>query len=77
MTVEPNLDESAWRLNGRLPGFAGQIVIDALEAKADTLPKEPGHVSRAARNADALWAISLDALYGGDGASRSKTRHRC
>ena len=26
-------------------------------------------MSRAARNADALWAISLDALYGGDGAS--------
>ena len=69
MTVEPNLDESAWRLNGRLPGFAGRIVINALEAKADTLPKAPGHVSRAARNADALWAISLDALYGGDGAT--------
>jgi len=69
MTVEPNLDESAWRLNGRLPGFAGRIVINALEAKADTLPKEPRHVSRAARNADALWAISLDTLYGGDGAT--------
>ena len=26
-------------------------------------------MSRAARNVDALWAISLDALYGGDGAS--------
>ena len=69
VTVEPNLDESAWRLNGRLPSFAGKIVIDALEAKADTFPKEPGQVSRAARNADALWAISLDALYGTDGAS--------
>ena len=69
VTVEPNLDESAWRLNGRLPGFAGKIVIDALEAKADTLPKPPGQVSRAARNADALWAISLDALYGTDGAT--------
>ena len=67
--VEPNLDESVWRLNGRLPGFAGRIVIDALEAKADTFPKEPGQVSRAARNADALWAISLDTLYGTDGAS--------
>jgi len=70
MTVEPNLDESAWRLNGRLPGFAGKIVIDALEAKADTLPTNPSHtVSRAALNADALWAISLDTLYGTDGAS--------
>ena len=26
-------------------------------------------MSRAARNADALWAISLDALYGADGAT--------
>jgi hypothetical protein len=69
LNVQPNLDESLWRLNGRLPGFAGRIVIDALEAKADTLPKGPGQVSRAARNADALWAISLDALYGTDGAS--------
>ena len=69
VTVEPNLDESLWLVNGRLPGFAGKIVIDALEARADTLPKGPGQVSRAARNADALWAISLDVLYGGDGAS--------
>ena len=45
VTVEPNLDESVWRLNGCLPGFAGRIVIDALDAKADTFPKEPGHVS--------------------------------
>ena len=67
--VEPNLDESAWRLNGRLPGFAGRIVIDALEAKADTFPAEPDRLSRAARNADALWAISLDTLHGSDGDS--------
>jgi len=69
LVVEPNLDETAWRLNGRLPGFAGRIVIDALEAKADTFPAQPDRVSRAAHNADALWAISLDALYGTDGAT--------
>lgn len=68
-TVQPNIDESVWRLNGRLPGFAGRIVIDALEARADTFPNGPGRVSRAARNADALWAISLDSLRGTDGAS--------
>ena len=57
--MQPNIDESVWLVNGRLPGFAGKIVIDALEAKADTLPTNPSHtVSRAARNADALWAIS-------------------
>ena len=69
LVVEPNLDESAWRLHGRLPGIAGQVVVQALEAKADTLPAEPETVTRAARNADALWAISLDALSGGDGAT--------
>jgi len=69
LVVEPNLDESAWQLNGRLPGVAGQVVVQALEAKADTLPAEPETVTRAVRNADALWAISLDALAGGDGAT--------
>ena len=66
LTVQTNIDESVWLVNGRLPGFAGRIVIDALEAKADTFPTNPSHLaSRAARNADALWAISLDALRGG------------
>jgi hypothetical protein len=69
LTVQPNIDESAWRLNGRLPGGAGSIVVRALEAKADTLPAELDTTSRAVRNADALWAISLDALTGGDGAT--------
>ena len=69
-SVQPNIDESVWLVNGRLPGFAGRIVIDALEAKADTFPTNPSHTaSRAARNADALWAISLDALRGNDGAT--------
>jgi hypothetical protein len=69
LIVQPNIDESAWQLNGRLPGGAGSIVVAALDAKADTLPAEPDTTSRAARNADALWAISLDSLAGGDGAS--------
>ena len=69
LVAEPNLDESAWRLHGRLPGTAGSVVVAALEAKADTFPAEPDTRSRAARNADALWAISLDALSGGDGAT--------
>jgi len=69
LVVEPSLDESAWKLHGRLPGLAGSCVVAALEAKADALPAEPETVTRAARNADALWAISLDALSGGDGAT--------
>ena len=69
LVVEPNLDESAWRLNGRLPGFAGRIVTDALAVKSDTFPTQPDTVSRAARRADALWAISLDSLTGSDGTT--------
>ena len=71
VVMEPNLDESAWRLNGRLPGFAGKIVIEALDAKADTFPNgsEQGRVSRTTRYADALWAISLDSVCGSDGAT--------
>ena len=68
-TMQANIDESVWLVNGRLPGFAGKIVIDALEAKADTFPSGPGRLSRAVRNADALWAISLDSLKGTDGTS--------
>ena len=69
LVVQPNIDDSVWSLNGRLPGVTGSIVVQALEAKADTLPAGPGTVSRTARNVDALWAISLDALAGGDGAT--------
>ena len=79
LIVQPNLDESAWRLHGRFPGIAGQIVVAALEAKTDRLPDNPSETaSRAARNADALWAISLDALCDGDGATidTATPRHR-
>jgi hypothetical protein len=27
LTVQPNIDESAWQLNGRLPGVVGSIVV--------------------------------------------------
>ena len=70
LVAEPNLDESAWRFNAQLPGATGRIVIDALDAKADSFPNDPeDRSSRAARNADALWAIAIDSLEGGDGAT--------
>ncbi len=70
VSVQPNLDESAWTLSGRLPGFAGRTVVAALEAKADTFPYGPGaNPSRTTRNADALWAISHDSIRGDDGAT--------
>ncbi len=70
VSVQPNLDESAWTLSGRLPGYAGRVVVAALEAKADTFPYGPGaDPSRTTKNADALWAISQDSIKGDDGVS--------
>ena len=70
LSVQPNLDESSWRLVGQLPGLAGRVFVDALDAKTDAMPHEPALTeSRSARWADALWAISLDSLSGGDGAT--------
>jgi len=70
VSVQPNLDESAWTLSGRLPGYAGRVVVQALEAKADSFPYGPAaNPSRTTRNADALWAISEDSIKGDDGAT--------
>jgi hypothetical protein len=70
VTVQPNLDESGWRLHGQLPGFAGRVVVDALEARADVFPYGPDAApSRTTRNADALWSIALDSTQGSDGVS--------
>jgi hypothetical protein len=76
VSIQPNLDESAWYLPGRLPGYAGQAVVDALETGADTFPHAPGTFPLCdTRNADALRSISLDSLQGGDGC-RSTPPHR-
>ena len=70
VTVQPNLDETCWTLNGRLPGFAGRTVVDALETRGDAFPYAPPVTpSRTTRNADALWSISHDTVSGGDGAT--------
>ena len=70
VSIQPNLDESAWRLTGQLPGFAGRTVVEALETRGDMFPYGPGAApSRTTRNADALWSISHDAVSGGDGAT--------
>ena len=50
--------------------MAGRTFVDALDAKADALPDSPIRTeSRPTRWVDALWAMSLDALAGTDGAS--------
>ncbi len=70
LAAQPNLDESSWRVHGSLPGPAGRVFVEALDAKCDELPEDPdGNRSRTTRYADALWTMSLDSLAGGDGAS--------
>ncbi|MGB9357569.1 MAG: DUF222 domain-containing protein [Acidimicrobiia bacterium] len=70
VSIQPNLDESAWRISGQLPGFAGRTVVEALETRGDEFPYGQGVApSRTTRNADALWSISHDAVSGGDGAT--------
>ena len=70
VAIQPNLDESAWTLSGRLPGYAGRTVVAALEARADSFPYGPTvNPSRTTRNADALWAISEDSITGDNEAA--------
>jgi hypothetical protein len=68
VAVQANLDESSWRVHGHLPGRAGRCFVQALDTKADMLPADPDG-KRTTRYADALWAISIDSLAGGDGAT--------
>ena len=68
VVAQPNLDESSWRVHGQLPATAGRTLVEALDHKADQLPPGGGG-SRTTRWADALWAMSLDSLAGGDGAT--------
>ena len=62
LTMQPNLDQSMWKVWGQLAGLDGAIVQDALFARADTFPTESHQDSRGARNADALTSIAQDAL---------------
>lgn len=66
LAIQPSLDESTWRLHGRLPGFAGRVVEKALTERADEFPAPPPglRTSRTQRNADALVAIAQDSLDG-------------
>jgi hypothetical protein len=64
LVMQPNLDESAWKLWGLLPGLDGQLVEKALLQKADGFPSLPGE-GRSERLADALTSVCLDSLTGG------------
>jgi hypothetical protein len=63
LVMQPNLDESAWKLWGLLPGLDGQLVEKALLEKADGFEPLPGE-GRSQRMADALSVVCLDSLTG-------------
>ena len=63
LALQPNLDQSSWRLWGQLPGTDGQVVEQALHARGDSLESLPGaRGSVSERNADALTSICSDSL---------------
>jgi hypothetical protein len=69
LTVQPTLDESAYRISGMLPGTDGRIVEEALYERADEIRHLPGGdaTTGGQRRADALVAMAMD--------SRSRNRN--
>lgn len=72
LTMQPNLDESGWKLWGSLPGYDGKIVERALTARADSFPIFPAPVGATQRRADALVSICHDAIDGAESAGQSE-----
>lgn len=62
LVMQPNLDESNWRLWGQLSGIDGRVVEKALTERADQFPEVDPRPSLAQRQADALSAICADSL---------------
>ncbi len=62
--AQPNLDESAWRVSGVLPGVGGKLFADALCMRGDELRLLPDGdtCTRGQRQADALVAMAMDSL---------------
>ncbi|NIA24443.1 MAG: DUF222 domain-containing protein [Gammaproteobacteria bacterium] len=66
LVMQPNLDESTWRLWGTLPGYEGAIVDRALTERADRFPPLPDGTrpTISQRKADALVAVCNDTATG-------------
>jgi hypothetical protein len=65
-TIQPNLDESRYRMWGEAPGVIGRIIDKAICGRADELRATPDALagSRGQRQLDALGAMALDSLNG-------------
>lgn len=68
LTIQPSLDESSWRLSGRLHGLDGRIVDKILNETAEAFPKLPDGTREplATRRADALTKVCQD--HSGEGS---------
>lgn len=66
--MQPNLDRTAYRAWGSLPGIDGSVVEKALFERADTFPPLPDGTkgSIGQRMADALVSVCQDSLAGSD-----------
>ena len=66
LSIQPTLDQTAYRMWGLFPGTDGQTVEQALTDRADQFPKPPNGKPqpRGQRLADALVAISQGSLDG-------------
>ncbi len=66
LVLQPNLDESTWRIHGSLPGIDGRIVEKALHQRGDEMPcfEDGSRPSVTQRNADALTSLCQDSLTG-------------
>jgi hypothetical protein len=72
LSIQPTLDQTAYRMWGLFGGTDGQLIEQALTHRADQFPTQPDsrHVPRTQRQADALVAIAHDSL---DGHQQDRT----
>jgi hypothetical protein len=68
-TIQPNLDESSYRMWGEAPGIIGRTIDKAICDRADQLPDTAAGLpsTRGQRQLDALGVMALDSLNGTPG----------
>jgi len=71
LLIQPNLEDTSWRLHGLIPAVDGALVQQALDNRADQIALETGSTEpRAARRVDALVSLCTSNRPGdGEGSS--------
>lgn len=75
LVMQPNLDESEYRIHGNIAGYEGRVVAKTLTQEADAYPRLPDGTREPlrARMADALFQVCLDHNDGQDSETGSAT----